>query len=370
MNSAILRWEGTDHRAIYLRQLKQNPLYYDPHLKLWAVYSYAHCKAVLEHEDTRIPELPVYDTLNEKAKLLISKLARLSHGCQHVSGRAAAMAVFQSIKSVNTAQVLKGLIATVPKKNGFDWVEVVGKQLPVRLILTGLNFDEPDSNYVVENLHALVRIMLPDKTGQDIQQLNPVVDGVYHLAEKYAARAGLLHRDKDTDETAICNLIGLIIQCYDGGRGLLCNVLLNIEKYTDYKNIHWRLLVNETLRYDPPVQNTRRVATKDMTIGGQTIKAGETILVVLAAANLDDAMFADPLRFDLMRDNNDRHLTFGLGGHNCLAKHFCIDMAVDVCGFLAENYSQTHILQKEFNYEPQLNVRLVKQLMVDLKIRV
>ena len=89
-------------------------------------------------------------------------------------------------------------------------------------------------------------------------------------------------------------------------------------------------------------------------------------MVALAAANLDDAVFADANRFDLTRGNSGQHLTFGTGGHNCLAKYFCIDMAVDVCRFLAENYGQIHILQKEFTYEPQLNVRLVKQLMINI----
>ena len=206
--------------------------------------------------------------------------------------------------------------------------------------------------------------MLPNNTGQHTERLNPVVETVYNLAEKYAGRAGLLNGEKDWDEAIICNLVGLFIQCYDAGRGLLCNALLNMAKYADHKSTDWKLLINETLRDDPPVHNTRRIAAGDIVIDRQTIKAGETIMAVLAAANLDDAVFTDPTRFDLTRENSDRHLTFGTGGHNCLAKYFCIDMAVEVCRFLAENYGQINILQKKFTYEPQLNVRLVKQLMV------
>ncbi|HZY36951.1 MAG TPA: cytochrome P450 [Mucilaginibacter sp.] len=366
MNNTILSWEGTDYRAIYLRQLKENPLYYDRELNTWVAYSYSNCKAILEHVDARIPELPVYDALNEKAGLLTDKLVRLSNGEQHGTSRAAAMSVFQKIKSVNTGQVLQELLAAGSTDDGLDWVAVAGKQLPVRLIMQGLNFDEDDSNYLAENLQTLVLMMKPNKTKEEILLLNPVVDAVFTIAEKYSAQAGLLTGDKDADETIICNLIGLIIQCYDAGRGLLCNTLLAMVTYADNENIDWKKLVIETLRHDPPVHNTRRVAAKDITIGGQTIKAGETILVVLAAANLDDAMFVYPETFDLARGNSDVHLTFGLGGHNCLAKYFCIDMASDVCQFLAENYQQIHILQKEFMYEPQLNVRLVKQLMVSM----
>jgi cytochrome P450 len=364
MNNTILSWDGTDQHAIYQWQLKENPLYYNTHLKIWVAYSYAHCKAILEHADAHIPKLAVNEALNEKAKLLIDKMARLSNGEQHFASRAAAMAVFEKIKQVAAGEILKELLNKVSTEAGFDWVETVGKQLPARLISAGLAFDEADSNYIAENLQTLVRIMLPNNTGQDIERLNPVVETVYNLAEKYAGRAGLLNGEKDWDEAIICNLVSLFIQCYDAGRGLLCNALQNMAKYADHKSTDWRLLINENLRYDPPVHNTRRIAARDIVIDGQTIKAGEIIMVVLAAANLDDAVFADPNRFDLTRENSDRHLTFGTGGHNCLAKYFCIDIAVEACRFLAENYRQIDILQKEFTYEPQLNVRLVKELRI------
>jgi cytochrome P450 len=359
-----LSWDGTDHRSIYQRQLKENPLCYNTHLKIWVAYSYAHCKGILEHADAHITGLPVNEALNAKARLLINKMARLSNGERHYASRTAAMMAFEKIKQVTAGEILKELLGKVSTETGFDWVETVGKQLPARLISAGLEFDEADSNYMAENLQTLVRIMLPNNTGQDIDRLNPVVETVYNLAEKYAGFAGLLNGNKDWDEAVICNLVSLFIQCYDAGRGLLCNAILNMAKYDGDKSTDWKLLINETLRHDPPVHNTRRIAARDIVSDGQTIKAGEIIMVVLAAANLDDAVFADPNRFDLKRENSDLHLTFGTGGHNCLAKYFCIDMAVEVCRFLTENYRQIGILQKEFTYEPQLNVRLIKELMV------
>jgi len=366
MNNTISNWNGTDYRSIYLRQLKENPIYFDQDLNTWIVYSYAHCKTILHHSDALVPELPVNDKLNEKGRLLINKMVRLSNGEQHHAFRAAAMTVFQKLKNASTGQLLKELLADVSTTDGFDWVEVVAKQLPIRLILKGLDFDNEDSNYIAANLQSLARIMLPNKTERDIQLLNPVVEVVYYLAEKYACRLGLLTGENEMDEMAICNLIGLFIQSYDAGRGLLCNSLLNRTKCTSGNGTDWKKLVNETLRYDPPVHNTRRVAARDISIGGQTIKERDTVMVVLAAANLDDSVFIKPDEFDVMRSNNHEHLTFGLGGHNCVAKYFCIDMAVDVCRFIADNYPRIRILQKEFIYEPQLNVRLVKQLMVGL----
>jgi cytochrome P450 len=108
------------------------------------------------------------------------------------------------------------------------------------------------------------------------------------------------------------------------------------------------------------------VAASDIYLGGQTIKAGETILMVLAAANLDPEVFKDPLKFDLMRANNGQHLTFGLGGHNCVAKYFNIGIAADTCRFLVDKYQDINILQKGIAYGPKLNVKLPEQLMIGL----
>src|ERR1700733_8590048 len=109
MNNTILSWEGTDYRSIYLRQLKENPLYFDLNLNVWVTYSYAHCKTILQHPDALVPELP--DKLNEKGRLLRSKMARLSNGEQHAGSRAAAMTVFQKLKEVSTGRILRGLLA-------------------------------------------------------------------------------------------------------------------------------------------------------------------------------------------------------------------------------------------------------------------
>ncbi len=367
MNNTILNWNEVDHRAIYSRQLKENPLYYDRNLNAWVVYSYEHCKTILQHADALIPPPLIEGAFSENGKLLLKSMARLSNGGQHDTSRAAAMAVFAKIKLVSAGMILKDILDGIPTGDDFDWVDAVAKQLPVRLLLKGLDFNADDSKYVAENLKNLVSIMLPNKTDHDIQWLNPVVDIVYQVAEKYTGILRMLTGEKQTNEVVISNLIGLFIQCYDAGRGLLCNSLLNMVKYKGNKITGWNKLVDETLRHDPPVHNTRRLAATDIAIGGQTIKAGETILVVLAAANLDENVFTNPAQFDLTRGNNDQHLTFGLGGHNCLAKHLCIDMAADVCRFLEENYGHIQILQREFTYETQLNVRLVKQLMISLK---
>ncbi|MCP2343704.1 cytochrome P450 [Actinomadura rupiterrae] len=78
--------------------------------------------------------------------------------------------------------------------------------------------------------------------------------------------------------------------------------------------------VEEILRYWPPVMDFRRTATRDLTLGGQPIKAGEKVVVYHASANRDPAVFPDPDRFDITRTPND-HVSFGFGPHFCLGAH-------------------------------------------------
>jgi cytochrome P450 len=75
--------------------------------------------------------------------------------------------------------------------------------------------------------------------------------------------------------------------------------------------------IEELLRYDSPVQFTSRVLKADMEISGKLMKAGQTVLLLLGAANRDPGQFPDPDRLDVGRTDN-KHVAFGLGSHFCL----------------------------------------------------
>lgn len=80
----------------------------------------------------------------------------------------------------------------------------------------------------------------------------------------------------------------------------------------------WPNAVEEILRVDSPVQISGRVARKDVEIAGTLIERGELVVIYLAAANHDPAVFPDPHRFDVQRPNAGRHLAFSTGRHFCL----------------------------------------------------
>jgi cytochrome P450 len=77
--------------------------------------------------------------------------------------------------------------------------------------------------------------------------------------------------------------------------------------------------VEELIRYDGPVERTlNRWATEDVELGGKTIRRGDSVVVILGAADHDPERFEAPDALDLTAERSARHLGFGRGSHFCL----------------------------------------------------
>ncbi len=79
---------------------------------------------------------------------------------------------------------------------------------------------------------------------------------------------------------------------------------------------------DEMLRWTTPVRHFLRTATEATTIRGVDIAEGDRVLLSYPSANRDEAVFADPMRFDVTRTDADRLLSFGVGTHFCLGAQF------------------------------------------------
>ncbi|MFE2285418.1 cytochrome P450 [Streptomyces sp. NPDC059443] len=79
--------------------------------------------------------------------------------------------------------------------------------------------------------------------------------------------------------------------------------------------------VEELLRVHPPVLSFRRTAAVDTELAGQSVRAGDKVVVFHASANHDERVFTEPGRLDLGRTPNP-HVSFGDGPHVCLGAHF------------------------------------------------
>ena len=86
--------------------------------------------------------------------------------------------------------------------------------------------------------------------------------------------------------------------------------------------------IEETVRYEAPLLNITRIATRDTVLGGVPIPAGSTVMTMLAAANRDESRWDDPDRYDILRAGRPS-VAWGQGPHICLGMHLArVEMRV------------------------------------------
>jgi cytochrome P450 len=139
--------------------------------------------------------------------------------------------------------------------------------------------------------------------------------------------SGLVHAEteegrlSESDLLVICRL--LLVAGNETTTGLIIN---SIRVFSEFPEVmtqlkqHMELVppaIEEILRYYAPFQATFRRATRDVEVQGVTIPKNDRIVVLLASANRDDAVFERPDEVVIDRDPN-RHLSFGMGIHYCL----------------------------------------------------
>lgn len=127
------------------------------------------------------------------------------------------------------------------------------------------------------------------------------------------------------DELELQGIAGLVlaagfettVNLLGNGIRMLLDAPEHVQTLTQRPQL-WPNAVEEILRLESPVQLTARIALNDTEVAGAHIKRGELVVIYLAAANRDPAVFADPHRFDIERANAGRHLAFSGGRHFCL----------------------------------------------------
>ncbi|GAA1768295.1 cytochrome P450 [Luedemannella helvata] len=78
--------------------------------------------------------------------------------------------------------------------------------------------------------------------------------------------------------------------------------------------------IEETLRFDPPVQRTYRVALEPLELEGTPVRKGQYVATYIGGANRDPRAWADPGRFDIEREQTADHLAFSSGIHYCVGQ--------------------------------------------------
>ena len=223
-------------------------------------------------------------------------------------------------------------------------VDIVGRycsQLPVAIISDILGVPEQDRRRVLE----FGELAAPSlDIGLPWRQYRSVQEGIagfnFWLAEhlqrlRRAPSENLMSQliqmaesgsaETYLNETELQAIAGLVLAAgFETTVNLLGNgfrMLLDTPEHVDTLSRRpelWPNAVEEILRLDSPVQLTARVALNDVEVAGMQLKRGELVMVYLAAANRDPAVFPDPHHFDIERPNAGKHLAFSGGRHFCL----------------------------------------------------
>jgi cytochrome P450 len=126
----------------------------------------------------------------------------------------------------------------------------------------------------------------------------------------------------DAELMALCSLI--LFAGHETTTNLLCNAVVELSRHPaqltalhDDPSLANRA-VEEVMRFDGPIKTLTRWVFADHERGGQQIKAGQRVFLVLQSANRDASVFAGADSFDISRPTQPLHVGFGRGAHACL----------------------------------------------------
>jgi cytochrome P450 len=77
-------------------------------------------------------------------------------------------------------------------------------------------------------------------------------------------------------------------------------------------------MVSETIRWQTPLAHMSRVATRDVELGGKTIRKGDRVVMWYVSGNRDETVIDNPNAFIIDRERPRHHLSFGFGIHRCV----------------------------------------------------
>lgn len=224
------------------------------------------------------------------------------------------------------------------KKTGeMDLVSEYAYLLPITVISEMLGIPEGDREQfkswsqslteALEPTFSLPKIQKAGKANREIIQYltplveerrkNPQEDLISALVQ--AEEAG----DKLSYQELLANLILLLVAGHETTVNLIGNGTLALLRNPDQlallrsKPELINTAVEEFLRYESPVQLVRRQCGQDLELGGQKMKEGQSMFLLIGSANHDPEQFANPEKLDITRTPN-KHLAFGAGIHHCL----------------------------------------------------
>lgn len=172
----------------------------------------------------------------------------------------------------------------------------------------------------------------------------------------------------DNDEL-IANCILLLAAGHETTTNLIGNAILTLFRHPDQLALLRQRpeliesCIEEVLRFESPAQYTVRKANDDLELGGQTIKKGQAIILLLGAANRDPERFPDPARFDIQRTDN-KHIAFGSAAHFCVGAPLARQEGQIAVMSMLERLPHLHLASEQADWRENKNLRGLASLPV------
>ena len=192
--------------------------------------------------------------------------------------------------------------------------------------------------------------------------------------------SALLAAEEDGDRLTVDELIDQVALLFIAGHETTVNLIGNGTLALLRNRAQMELLagdpsldanaVDEMLRYDPPVQDSRRITLTNLEIRGRTIPAHSFVLTSLASANRDADHFgptADEL--DITRANAGQHVAFGGGVHHCLGAALARLEGQVALGNLVRRYPNMELTDEKLVWNGRLVLRGLTALPVSIGSR-
>lgn len=351
-DDAIAAASHTDPYGYYQRLRERMPLYFDRGLDLWVATSHGVVDAALRSPGlgVRPPTEPVPRALiGGPAGAVFGNLVRMNDGAFHAAHKPR---LAQSVRRWTLAQVAHASINATLSLRPVLEVNDFLSALPAQVMACLLGVPAPQLWQTTQWAHDFSAGIAAGAS----------LDAV---ARAHVAAAGLLAQGAllGLDAVQAANRVALMQQSLDATAGLLGNTVHLLQQRPEIKeqitasSDLTRELVAEVVRWDAPVQNTRRFATEDLPLCGASIRQGQGLLLVLASANRDPALNPQPECFKLHRPQR-RNLTFGAGAHACPAEQVAIEIVAACVDTIRAEGGFHSYFGRIVRYRPLPNVRV------------
>ncbi len=278
------------------------------------------------------------------------------------------------------------LLDRLPEQGRFDVIADLAFPLPARVIARLLGLDTGELEQLKRWSDDFSAIFGTDPSAVTPEQYQRALQSTHELTtffraefEKRRASPGddllslLVHAEIDGDRLSETELIAnanlLLAAGHETTTHLIGNGLLALLHHPDQLQLlldEPSLIPNaieEFLRYDGTVQFMYREAGEELTIGERSIRKGQLVYLMFAAANRDPARFPDPDRLDVRR-KPDVHLAFGHGPHVCLGAALARMEAQVAFTALLRRCSGLQLTGEPLAYQDNLELRGLKGLPV------